>query len=90
MRPKGSETAAFITDNSQFNSNMSKYDLQKERRDTGMILYHGTNADFDRISLTIGLRYKDFGWGFCQTARPLSAWHRRKHGSSVARPRLSV
>ena len=55
-----------------------------------MILYHGTNADFDRISLTIGLRYKDFGWGFCQTARPLSAWHRRKHGSSVARPRLSV
>ena len=25
-----------------------------------MILYHGTNADFDRISLTIGLRYKDF------------------------------
>ena len=29
-----------------------------------MILYHGTNADFDRISLTIGLRHKDFGWGF--------------------------
>ena len=32
-----------------------------------MILYHGTNADFDRISLTIGLRYKDFGWGFYMT-----------------------
>ena len=32
-----------------------------------MILYHGTNADFDRISLTIGLRYKDFGWGFYLT-----------------------
>ena len=24
-----------------------------------MTLYHGTNADFERISLTIGLRYKD-------------------------------
>ena len=24
-----------------------------------MILYHGTNADFDRISLAVGLRYKD-------------------------------
>ena len=32
-----------------------------------MILYHGTNADFDRISLTIGLRHKDFGWGFYLT-----------------------
>jgi len=29
-----------------------------------MTLYHGTNADFERISLTIGLRYKDFGHGF--------------------------
>ena len=27
MRPKGSETATFITDNSQFNSNMSKYEI---------------------------------------------------------------
>ena len=32
-----------------------------------MILYHGTNADFDRISLTIGLRHKDFGCGFYLT-----------------------
>ena len=32
-----------------------------------MILYHGTNADFERINLTIGLRYKDFGWGFYLT-----------------------
>jgi len=32
-----------------------------------MILYHGTNADFERISLTVGLRYKDFGWGFYLT-----------------------
>lgn len=32
-----------------------------------MILYHGTNADFDSINLTIGLRYKDFGWGFYLT-----------------------
>ena len=32
-----------------------------------MKLYHGTNADFDSISLTIGLRYKDFGWGFYAT-----------------------
>lgn len=32
-----------------------------------MTLYHGTNADFERISLTIGLRYKDFGLGFYAT-----------------------
>ena len=32
-----------------------------------MTLYHGTNADFERISLTIGLRHKDFGWGFYLT-----------------------
>ena len=32
-----------------------------------MILYHGTNADFDRISLTVGLRHKDFGHGFYAT-----------------------
>ena len=32
-----------------------------------MTLYHGTNADFDRISLTKGQRYKDFGWGFYLT-----------------------
>ena len=32
-----------------------------------MTLYHGTNADFDRISLTIGLRHKDFGKGFYLT-----------------------
>lgn len=32
-----------------------------------MILYHGTNADFDRISLTIGSKFKDFGWGFYAT-----------------------
>lgn len=32
-----------------------------------MILYHGTNADFDRISLTIGSKFKDFGWGLYAT-----------------------
>ena len=32
-----------------------------------MKLYHGTNIDFDSISLTIGLKYKDFGWGFYAT-----------------------
>ena len=32
-----------------------------------MTLYHGTNADFERISLIIGLRYKDFGHGFYAT-----------------------
>ena len=32
-----------------------------------MTLYHGTNADFERISLTIGLRYKDFGHGLYAT-----------------------
>ena len=32
-----------------------------------MTLYHGTNADFERISLAVGLRYKDFGRGFYAT-----------------------
>ena len=32
-----------------------------------MILYHGSNVDFDSISLTMGMRYKDFGWGFYLT-----------------------
>ncbi len=32
-----------------------------------MILYHGTNEDFDSINLTIGLRHKDFGLGFYLT-----------------------
>lgn len=32
-----------------------------------MTLYHGTNTDFERISLKIGLRYKDFDWGFYLT-----------------------
>ena len=32
-----------------------------------MRLYHGTNADFDSISLTIGSKFKDFGWGFYAT-----------------------
>lgn len=32
-----------------------------------MTLYHGTNADFEYISLTTGLRYKDFGHGFYAT-----------------------
>ena len=32
-----------------------------------MKVYHGTNIDFDSISLTIGLKYKDFGWGFYAT-----------------------
>lgn len=32
-----------------------------------MKLYHGTNIDFDSISLTIGLKYKDFGWVFYAT-----------------------
>ena len=32
-----------------------------------MTLYHGTNTDFERISLKIGLRYKDFGKGFYLT-----------------------
>ncbi|MBE6255069.1 MAG: DUF3990 domain-containing protein [Prevotella sp.] len=41
--------------------------MQKEWGDIGMTLYHGTNADFDRISLTIGQRHKDFGRGFYLT-----------------------
>ena len=30
-------------------------------------LYHGTNADFDKISLQEGSQYKDFGQGFYLT-----------------------
>ena len=32
-----------------------------------MILYHGTNQDFETIDLTHGFRYKDFGKGFYLT-----------------------
>ncbi len=32
-----------------------------------MILYHGTNQDFDTINLEIGNRFKDFGQGFYLT-----------------------
>lgn len=32
-----------------------------------MILYHGTNVDFDRIDLNKSMRFKDFGRGFYLT-----------------------
>ena len=32
-----------------------------------MILYHGSNADINRIDFTRGLRHKDFGKGFYLT-----------------------
>lgn len=32
-----------------------------------MILYHGTNVDFDRIDLNKSMRFKDFGKGFYLT-----------------------
>ena len=32
-----------------------------------MILYHGTNVDFDTINLFKSHRYKDFGQGFYLT-----------------------
>jgi len=32
-----------------------------------MTLYHGSNADIDRIDLTRGLRHKDFGKGYYLT-----------------------
>ena len=32
-----------------------------------MILYHGTNADIEKIDLERGLRHKDFGKGFYLT-----------------------
>ena len=32
-----------------------------------MILYHGTNIDFDTINLTKSHKYKDFGQGFYLT-----------------------
>ncbi len=32
-----------------------------------MILYHGTNSDFNKIDLSKGLRHKDFGKGFYLT-----------------------
>lgn len=33
-----------------------------------MILYHGTNLDFESINLAIGNKYKDFGLGFYLTS----------------------
>ena len=33
-----------------------------------MILYHGTNSDFESINLAIGNRHKDFGLGFYLTS----------------------
>lgn len=33
-----------------------------------MTLYHGTNQDIEKIDLTKGLRYKDFGKGFYLTS----------------------
>ncbi len=33
-----------------------------------MILYHGTNVDFDSIDLSRAEPYKDFGTGFYATA----------------------
>ncbi len=32
-----------------------------------MTLYHGTNTDIDKIDLSLGLQYKDFGKGFYLT-----------------------
>ena len=32
-----------------------------------MILYHGSNADIEKIDITRGLRHKDFGKGFYLT-----------------------
>ena len=32
-----------------------------------MILFHGTNIDFDRIDFSKSKRYKDFGKGFYLT-----------------------
>ena len=39
----------------------------KKNGDTRMILYHGTNADIEKIDLEKGLRHKDFGKGFYLT-----------------------
>lgn len=38
-----------------------------------MILYHGTNADFESIDLTKGIRHKDFGQGFYLTPDRMTA-----------------
>ena len=38
-----------------------------------MILYHGTNADFESIDLTQGIRHKDFGQGFYLTPDRMTA-----------------
>ena len=38
-----------------------------------MILYHGTNADFESIDLTKGIRHKDFGQGFYLTPDCMTA-----------------
>ncbi len=38
-----------------------------------MKLYHGTNADFESIDLTKGIRHKDFGQGFYLTPDSMTA-----------------
>lgn len=38
-----------------------------------MTLYHGSNEDIERIDLTKGLRYKDFGKGFYVTPDRMTA-----------------
>ena len=38
-----------------------------------MTLYHGTNADIEKIDLTKGLSYKDFGKGFYLTPEKKTA-----------------
>lgn len=41
--------------------------MSTARRNTDMLVYHGTNGDIEQIILTIGSRFKDFGQGFYVT-----------------------
>ena len=41
--------------------------MSKKWRNFSMILYHGTNVDFDEIEIKKTRNYKDFGQGFYLT-----------------------
>ena len=53
-----------------------------------MTLYHGSNADIDRIDLSRGLRYKDFGKGFYLTPSRVTAVRMAQKEEHQAHPRL--
>ena len=48
-----------------------------------MILYHGTNVDFEQIDLTKSNRFKDFGQGFYLTDIKRQAVELAENGQNV-------